>query len=238
MALEMQAQTKAGKSTQSQIPVSEIRDGVAILNDGTMRATLMVSSVNFALKSQEEQDAIVFAYQDFLNSLDFPVQITVSSRKMDITPYLESVRLLRDKQQNDLLRLQMDEYINFIGELVKGSNIMTKTFFVTVPFSVQQSRKESSLGKVMKGFRGAAGKHSMTDEEFEHNRSQLMQRVNQVALGLRAFGLRLVPLQTQELLELYYTMYNPKTSRNQRLRNAAELRVAETTTSPTKKEAK
>ena len=224
----MQAQKKRGKSTQSQIPVSEIRDGVAILNDGTMRATLMVSSVNFALKSQDEQDAIVFAYQDFLNSLDFPIQITISSRKMDITPYLENVRLLRDKQQNDLLRLQMDEYINFIGELVKGSNIMTKTFFATVPFSVQQSTKEGPVSKIMKGFKGAAGRHSMTDEEFEHNRSQLMQRVNQVAMGLRSFGLRLVPLQTQELLELYYTMYNPKTSRNQRLRNASELRVAET----------
>ncbi|MAF80416.1 hypothetical protein CL628_00195 [bacterium] len=227
MALEMQAQKKEGKSTQSQVPVSEIRDGVTILNDGTMRATLMVSSVNFALKSQEEQDAIVFAYQDFLNSLDFPVQITISSRKMDITPYIESVRILRDKQQNDLLRLQMDEYIKFIEELVKGSNIMTKTFFVTIPFSVQQSRKESPVGKIFKGFKGATGKHTMTDEEFEHNRSQLMQRVNQVALGLRSFGLRLVPLQTQELLELYYTMYNPKTSRAQRLRNAAELRVAE-----------
>lgn len=228
MSLEMQPQTKKGKSTQSQIPVAEIRDGVAILTDGTMRATLMVSSVNFALKSQDEQDAIVFAYQDFLNSLDFPIQITISSRKMDITPYLENVRLLRDKQQNDLLRLQMDEYINFIGELVKGSNIMTKTFFTTVPFSVQQSTKEGPLSKIMKGFKGATGRHNMTDEEFEHNRSQLMQRVNQVALGLRSFGLRLVPLQTQELLELYYTMYNPKTSRNQRLRNASELRVAET----------
>lgn len=227
MALEMQSPNNKGKASQQMIPVSEIRDGVTILNDGTMRATLMVSSVNFALKSQEEQDAIVFAYQDFLNSLDFPVQVTISSRKMDITPYLESVRTLRDKQQNDLLRLQMDEYINFIGELVKGSNIMTKTFFVTVPFSVQQSRKEGFFSKITKGVKGAAGKHVIDEEEFEHNRSQLMQRVNQVALGLRSFGLRLVPLQTQELLELYYTMYNPKTSRNQRLRNAAELRVTE-----------
>lgn len=229
MAQEMQKPTAKGKPSQTLVPVKEIRDGVAILNDGTMRVTIMVSSVNFALKSQEEQDAIVYAYQDFLNSLDFPIQLTVSSRKMDITPYLEQVKVLRDKQNNELLRLQMDEYINFVTELVKNSNIMTKTFFVTVPFSVQQSTKEGFLGRFTKGIRGAAGAHTMTDDEFEHNRSQLMQRVNQVAIGLQAFGLRLVALKTQELLELYYTSYNPLTSRNQRLRNVGQLNVQEVT---------
>jgi hypothetical protein len=228
MPQEMQKPLTRGKPAQQLIRLQEIRDGVAVLNDGTMRSTLMVSSVNFALKSQEEQDAIIFAYQDFLNSLDFPIQITVSSRKMDITPYLELVKELRDKQMNELLRLQMTEYINFIGELVKNSNIMTKTFFITVPFSLQQSKKEGYFSKVVKSTKSAAGRHTMNDEEFEHNRAQLLQRVNQVAISLRSLGLRLVPLQTQELLELYYTMYNPITSRNQRLRNAAELRVQET----------
>ncbi len=223
----MQSKKASAKATQQLIRVAEIRDGVAILNNGTMRMTLMVSSVNFALKSQEEQDAIVYAYQDFLNSLDYPLQITVSSRKMDITPYLEQVRELRDKQQNELLRLQMDEYINFVGELVKNSNIMTKSFFVTVPFSVQQSKKGNPLENIFKGAKGAAGKHTVTDEEFEHNRAQLLQRVNQIAMGLRGMGLRVVPLQTQELLELYYNMYNPTTSRNQRLHNAGQLRVEE-----------
>lgn len=226
----MQKNTAKGKPSQTLVPVKEIRDGVAILNDGTLRGTLMVSSVNFALKSQEEQDAIVYAYQDFLNSLDFPIQLTVSSRKMDITPYLEQVKELRDKQQNELLRLQMDEYINFVTELVKNSNIMTKTFFVTVPFSVQQSTKEGFFGKFFKGVKGAAGAHTVSDEEFEHNRAQLMQRVNQVAIGLQAFGLRLVALKTQELLELYYTAYNPLTSRNQRLRNVGQLQVKEIVT--------
>lgn len=229
MPQEMQKPNTKGKPSQTLVPVKEIRDGVAILNDGTLRATLMVSSVNFALKSQEEQDAIVYAYQDFLNSLDFSVQITVASRKMDITPYLEQVRELRDKQNNELLRLQMDEYINFVTELVKDSNIMTKTFFVTVPFSVQQSTKEGFLGRITKGVKGAAGAHTMSDDEFEHNRAQLMQRVNQVAIGLQAFGLRLVALKTQELLELYYTSYNPLTSRNQRLRNVGQLQVSEMT---------
>jgi hypothetical protein len=227
MAQEMQKGTKKGKASQTLVPIKEIRDGVAVLNDGTMRMTLMVSSVNFALKSQEEQDAIVYAYQDFLNSLDFPIQLTISSRKMDITPYLAEVRELRDKQQNELLRLQMDEYINFVGELVKTSNIMTKTFFVTIPFSVQQSTKEGFFSRFTKGIKGAAGAHTMSDQEFEHNRSQLMQRVNQVAIGLQAFGLRLAVLKTQELLELYYTAYNPLTSRNQRLRNVGQLEVRE-----------
>ncbi|MDP3997218.1 MAG: hypothetical protein Q8P73_01825 [bacterium] len=226
--MEMQSKQSKGKPTQQLIRIAEIRDGVTILNDGTMRATLMVSSINFALKSQEEQDAIIYAYQDFLNSLDFSVQITMSSRKMDITPYLEEVKVLRDKQQNELLRLQMDEYINFVGELVKESNIMTKTFFVTVPFSVQQSTKEGQVAKIFKGAKRATGKVQMNDDEFEHNRAQLMQRVNQIAMGLRGLGLRLIPLQTQELLELYYNMYNPTTSRNQRLHNAGQLKVIET----------
>jgi hypothetical protein len=229
MAHEMQKAAMKGKPSQTLVPVKEIRDGTAILNDGTMRMTLMVSSVNFALKSQEEQDAIVYAYQDFLNSLDFPVQLTVSSRKMDITPYLAQIKELRDKQQNELLRLQMDEYINFVTELVKNSNIMTKTFFITIPFSVQQSTKEGFLSRFTKGIKGAAGAHMMSDQEFEHNRAQLMQRVNQVAIGLQAFGLRLVTLKTQELLELYYTSYNPLTSRNQRLRSVGQLQVKELT---------
>jgi len=225
---EMQKNNKKGKPSQQLIRVAEIRDGVAILNDGTMRSTLMVSSVNFALKSKDEQDAIIYAYQDFLNSLDFPIQVTISSRKMDITPYLEKVKTLHEKQQNELLRLQMNEYINFVAELVKNSNIMTKTFYVTVPFSVQQSKKEGPLSKIRKSTRAAAGKYKMNDEDFEHNRAQLLQRVNQIAISLRSLGLRLVPLQTQELLELYYNMYNPNTSRNQNLHNVGQLRIQET----------
>ena len=189
----------------------------------------MVSSVNFALKSQDEQDAIIYAYQDFLNSMDYPLQVTVTSRKMDITPYLEQVRELKEKQENELLRLQMEEYMNFVGELVKNSNIMTKSFFVTIPFSVQQSSKEGFFGKVRKGAKSVAGKHVISDEEFEHSRAQLLQRVNQVAMGLRGMGLRVVPLQTQEMLELFYNAYNPNTSRNQRLHNAGQLKVQELT---------
>jgi hypothetical protein len=225
---EMQSPSPKGTPSQKLIQIAEIRDGITILADSSMRATLMVSSINFALKSEDEQNAIIYAYQDFLNSLDFPVQITVSSRKLDIVPYLEEIKARRDKQLNELLRLQMDEYINFVSELVKNSNIMTKTFFITIPFSITQSKKEGVFGRLFKGVKGATGKLAMSDQEFEHNRSQLLQRVEQVAVGLRAMGLRLVPLQTSELLELFYNLYNPVTSRNQRLRNVGQLKVQET----------
>src|SRR5688500_13083917 len=130
MADDMRKEAQGGKRTQDLVLLSSVRDGIAVLNDGTMRATVIVSSLNFALKSEDEQNAIIFAFQDFLNALDFPTQITVMSRKLDITPYLEDMRARQARQTNELLRLQMGEYINFVAELVKGSDIMTKTFLV------------------------------------------------------------------------------------------------------------
>lgn len=227
MAEEMLSAKIKGKASQDLVQLSEIRDGVAILPNGTMRSILMVSSINFALKSEDEQSAIIYAYQEFINALDFGIQITVSSRKLDINPYLEEVKALRDKQLNELLRVQMSEYINFVGELVKDSNIMSKTFFITIPFAVTQSKKEGFFQGIFKGVKSATGHHVMTNEEFEHNKNQLFQRVEQVAIGLRGLGLRVVPLQTQEVLELFYNMYNPTTSRNQRLRRIGELKVEE-----------
>lgn len=228
MENEMITKNKKGKPTQTLIPLREIRDGVLVLKDGTMRVILMVSSINFALKSEEEQDAIVFAYQDFLNALDFPIQITISSRKADITPYLEEVKRLREEQKNELLRVQMGEYINFVGELVKDSNIMTKTFFVTIPFSVTQTKQTGIIEKIFSGAKAASGKQKLSDQEFEHFRSQIFQRAEQIATGLRGIGLRVVPLKTPELLELMYNFYNPKTSRNQRLHDTAQLKIEET----------
>lgn len=229
MALsDMLYPSSKGRPSQSLVQISEIRDGILILNDGTMRSVIMISSVNFALKSEDEQNAIVYAYQEFINSLDFSIQLTVSSRKMDITEYLEEVKRLRDLQKNELLHLQMTEYINFISELVKGSNIMTKTFFVTIPFSVTQNKREGMFGRVSKGAKSTVGKHVMSDIEFEHNKTQLLHRVQQVAIGLSGIGLRVAPLKTQELLELFYNYYNPGTSRNQRLRNVTDLTLEET----------
>lgn len=226
----MRDSEKKNSPTQSLVQLSEVRDGIIVLADGTLRSILMVSSLNFALKSEEEQNAIVFAFQGFLNSLDFPVQITVMSRKLDITPYLEELRQRKNQQQNELLRLQMEEYSNFVAELVKGNDIMTKSFFVTVSFSVQQSKQTGVVGRVLKGLQSLrrTKKTAVTDEDFEHYRTQLLLRVEQVAIGLQGVGLRLMPLKTQEVLELFYDVLNPVTSRNHRLQNVAKLRFKET----------
>jgi len=226
----MLEKNQKGKPSQDLVQLLAVRDGVAVLGNNTLRATLIVSSLNFALKSEEEQDAIIYAFQGFLNSLDFPVQILVMSRKLDITPYLEELGALKDQQKNELLRLQMAEYINFISELVKGGNIMTKTFFVTVSFAMTQSRQLNALEKLTKSMQGIGkSRKPFTDTEFEHYKKQLMQRVEQVAVGLRGVGLRVAPLQTQEVLELFYSMLNPRTSRNLRLHNVAKLDVKEAT---------
>jgi len=218
-----------GKSSQELVQITAVRDGVVVLGNNTLRATLIVSSLNFALKSEEEQDAIIYAFQGFLNSLDFPVQILVMSRKLDITSYLEELDSRKERQKNELLRLQMAEYINFISELVKGGNIMTKTFFVSVSFAMAQSRQLNTLEKLAKTWQGIGkGNKPFTDVEFEHYKKQLMQRVEQVAVGLRGVGLRVAPLQTQEVLELFYSILNPVTSRNLRLHNVAKLSVEET----------
>jgi hypothetical protein len=218
-----------GRAAQQLVQLEEVRDGVAVLSDKTMRAILMVSSINFALKSEDEQNAIIYAFQDFLNSLDFQTQICIVSRKLDIAPYLEELRQRKERQGNELLRMQMDEYINFVSELVKGSDIMTKSFLVVVPFSLQQSRQEGLADKLLKGAQAAAGKPAkLSDEDFTHYKAQLMQRVEQAAIGLRGVGLRVVPLQTQEVLELFYNMFNPVTSRNQRLPNVLSLNIKET----------
>jgi len=227
--MAMLEKNQKGKSSQQLVQLNEVRDGVAVMSNNTLRSILIVSSLNFALKSEDEQNAIIYAFQGFLNALDFPVQILVMSRKLDITPYLEDLEGRKDRQQNELLRLQMNEYINFITELVKGSNIMTKTFFVTVSFSLAQSKQMGSFEKLTKALQGI-GKSSkpFTDAEFEHYRKQLMQRVEQVAVGLRNVGLRVAPLQTQEVLELFYDMLNPTTARNMRLHNVAQISTEET----------
>ena len=151
------------------------------------------------------------------------------SRKLDVTPYLEELKGRKERQGNELLRLQMEEYINFVSELVKGSDIMTKTFLVTVPFSVQQSRQDNFLERFLKSLQNIGKKSpKISEADFVHYRSQLLQRVEQVAVGLRGMGLRLVPLQTQEMLELFYDILNPATSRNQPLGNVSQLKVAET----------
>lgn len=198
---------KSGTSTQRYLYISEIKDDVAVLKDGGMRAVLMVSSINFDLKSSKEQDAIIYTYQDFLNSLDFTVQVLIRSRKLNINNYLDALRQQSREQTNELLRLQTDEYINYISELIHLSNIMSKTFYIIIPFAPVEAN-QGFFDKIQAAFKPQeVVKHKQ--EEFKKYKTQLWHRVNHVMMGLRRAGIYMAPLNTQELIELFYNTYNP-----------------------------
>jgi type IV secretory pathway VirB4 component len=187
-------------STQQFLEIEDIKEGVLILKDKSLRGVLVVSSLNFALKSEEEQNAIIYQFQNFLNSLDFPVQIYIQSRKLNITGYLEKLKELEREQKNELLKIQAKEYISFIENLVAESSIMSKNFYLVVPFFPAPlpgvgKREKSSV---------------LSDEEFERAKNQLWQRIEFVAQGLRRCGLFCTPLNTLELIELFWSIYHPK----------------------------
>ncbi len=204
------------KPAQDLVPIKEVRDGVVVLKDGGMRMVLMVSSLNFALKSEDEQTAILLQFQSFLNSLDFSTQIFIQSRRLDIRPYLATLQARLKDQLGDLMRIQIEEYIEFIRAFTESTSIMTKTFFVVVPYSSAVASSGSSSGGMLGGMFGGKNKKdaSRTVSEndvahFEEARSQLEQRANVVKQGLIRTGVRAVPLGTEELIELYYKMFNP-----------------------------
>ncbi len=196
------------QSTQQIVDIDRIRDDIVILKDGTLRAILMCSSLNFALKSQEEQDAIIYQYQNFLNSLDFPIQFVVHSRKLNISHYLDEIKEHLKKQKNELLRAQTEEYIDFIDSFVKTYNVMSKTFYVVVPFTKEEENSGGFFSRLFSG--GQKSFVKMSDEEFEKYKNQLLQRVDNVISGLRSIGIRSEMLQEEELLELFFDMYNPE----------------------------
>ena len=197
-----------GASTQKYVDVEEIRDGVIVLKNGALRSVLLVSSVNFDLKSTEEQDAIVGQYQSFLNSLDFPTQIVISSRKLNIKPYLEFLKNKESQQRNELLRLQISEYMNFIKNLTEVSNIMSKFFYIVVPFSPVETKEGGLFKKISSVFNP---KQAITQkrEAFETYENQLWQRVDHIIAGLSGIGVKVTPLSTGEIVELLYNSYNP-----------------------------
>lgn len=196
------------KSSTSQIiDIADIRDGVIILNNKALRAILMVSSINFALKSKDEQKAIIYAFQQFLNSLDFPIQILVQSRSLDIENYLKMLKEKEESQENELLRLQTAEYSEFVKGLVKMANIMKKSFYIIVPFAPIETKTEPFFQKIFKAFKPAK-KVVFTEEAFFRYKEQLWQRVDHVANGLAGMGLNLEPLTTENILELFYNLYN------------------------------
>ena len=197
----------AKPSTQQFLEIDQIREGVIVLKDKTLRGVMMVSSLNFALKSDDEQTAIIYQFQNFLNSLDFSCQIVVQSRRLNITGYLDKLAKLERKQKNELLKVQTKEYRSFIKSIISGGTIMSKTFYVIVPFFLTEI-KEKNTGKLIK----KAVIPSLTEEEFQRCKTQLWQRMEYLALGLRRCGLRSVLLSTEELIELFWSLYHPKES--------------------------
>ena len=189
-------------STQDFLSFDQIREGIIILKNKGLRSILMVSSLNFALKSADEQNAILYQFQNFLNSLDFSCQILVFSRNLNITGYLEKLEEIEKKEENELLQLQVGEYRKFIDQIMKGGDIMQKTFYVIVPFSVSENQFSDQKRRMSKIT-------ELTEEVFQRSKEQLLQRVEFVAMGLGSCGLQAVPLNTLEIAELFWGMYHP-----------------------------
>ncbi|OHA92563.1 MAG: hypothetical protein A2665_02425 [Candidatus Zambryskibacteria bacterium RIFCSPHIGHO2_01_FULL_46_30] len=196
-------------ATQEFVPIKEVRDGVVLLKDGGMRLIILCSSLNFALKSEDERRAILLQFQDFLNSLDFSIEIVIQSRKLDIRPYIALLEGQEKAQTNSLMKIQVREYIEFIRSFTENTNIMSKNFFIVVPYSpailtTSQSRITSRLGFGTKRERVAA-----TEASFDENRSQLEERLSVVEQGLIRTGIRVARLGTEEVIELFYKAFNP-----------------------------
>lgn len=195
--------------TQSFVPIQEVRDGIIILKDGSMRAILMTSSVNFALKSEDEQKSIIYQFQNFLNSLNFDMQIFVQSRNLDIRPY---VSLLEDRlkvQTDDLMKIQIREYIQFVRSFTEQANIMTKRFFIVVPYtpvSTNVTRAKSGLFGFKKN---TAKENKAMSDAFAESRTQIAQRIDVILSGVARTGVRAVQLGTEEVIEVFYQLFNP-----------------------------
>ncbi|MBI2086785.1 MAG: hypothetical protein HYT69_01275 [Candidatus Zambryskibacteria bacterium] len=212
--------TAATNATQEFVPIKEVRDGIVILKDGGMRGILLCSSMNFSLKSADEKNAILFQFQDFLNSLDFSIEILVQSRKLDIRPYIALLEEQEKEQSNNLMKIQVREYIEFIKNFTESTNIMTKHFFVVIPYSPTILNPAAASGIVSTfdfrqrlGFGGQVGNNSENalagEAAFDENRSQLEERLSVVEQGLVRTGIRVARLGTEEVIELFYKAFNP-----------------------------
>lgn len=216
-------------STQNSLEIAAVRDGIVIMNDGSFRSVVMAKSINFDLMSQGEQEAVEYSYQSFLNSLYFDVQILIRSRKIDMGPYLERLSKVRTDMDNMLLGMLMEDYIFFIDDLVQQTNIMSKEFYIVVPYfgQVDAAKALESSKKLFSGLLGGDKKAVVTVDEsaLEKAKTELTNRVQNVINGLLQMGVQAIPLDTQELIELYYNAYNPDTATRQTLKQADQLTV-------------
>lgn len=213
-------------STQKHLEIAEIKNDTVILRDGTLRGVLLVSSVNFFLKSEDEQNATIQAYMQFLNTIDYPLQVLVQSRKYDISKYLKHLEQLESQQTNDLLKLQMTDYRQFVGELVQLGDIMDKKFYTVIPYDPTTDTRRGFFKQMYEVF-FAAGELRLKNEQFLKRKHMLDQRIGNVMSGLVGMGLNTVRLDTQSLIELFYSTYNPETASNQRMAPITDLQLEE-----------
>lgn len=217
-------------STQNTLQIAEVRDGVVIMNDGSFRSVVMAKSINFDLMSHQEQEAVEYSYQGFLNSLYFPIQIFVRSQKVDLQPYIARLDKIRTEHDNMLLSLLMEDYIGYIDNLSSQTNIMDKKFYIVIPFFpvIDTTNKAVAQSKnFLTGFGGLFDKkdqHVIINEpDLENAKTELRNRVQAVLSGLQQCSIQGLPLDTQELIELYYDTYNPDTATRQQLKNFGDL---------------
>ncbi|MEI6480380.1 MAG: hypothetical protein WCO12_02550 [bacterium] len=197
------------KATQEFVPIKEIHDGIVILKDDSMRALVMASSLNFALKSADEQQSIIYQFQNFLNSLNFSIELFMQSRRLDIRPYIALLEARYKEQTSDLLKIQTREYIEFVKSFTESTNVMTKVFFVVVPYSPPALfAKDTKFENILKS-KTKEEKATSKTEAFEEARTQLEQRISVVEQGLTRCGIRVAQLGTEELVEVFYKLFNP-----------------------------
>ena len=213
-------------SSQNTLQIAEIRDGIVIMHDGSFRTVLMAQSINFDLMSPEERDGVEYAYQNFLNSLYFDIQVYVHSSIIDMGPYIEKLAKIRTEHDNLLLAVMMDDYINFVGAITDQTNVMDKKFYVIVPY--YNNLESVAIKKSGKSFFttvfGQKDKQiTINEKTLEEAKTELTKRAATVMDGLQECGVKSIPLNTEELIELYYDSYNPDTATRQRLKNFSEV---------------
>lgn len=221
-----QVQKKGGvrPSTQRHLPFAEIRDNIVIMKDGTLRVVILASSLNFALKSEDEQKGIVQGYVSFINSIDYELQIVVQSRKLNIENYLKKLDNLARQQDNELLRKQTKSYRSFISKLVQEADIMDKKFFVVVPFSPYSNKRKSFWTRFQEVLTPASAV-SLSQSKFEKYTIDVERRVRSVLSGLQGVGLETRVLDTQALIELYYNTYNPVSKQQKRITDIDQMQI-------------
>lgn len=216
------AKAKPGPATQRYLDIAEIRDDMVILRDGTVRGVLLVSSINFALKSSEEQEAVIQAYMTFLNTLEYPVQIVIHSRKMNIDAYVASLNEQQKKTGNDLLRAQIADYRAFVTELVTLGEIMQKRFYCVVPYDPVSNKRKNFFTRLGEAVSPVAAAN-LNRKQLKDRVEQLARRIATVEGSLSSMGLASVRLDTQGLIELYYTAYNPDVFDSQKLSDLSKI---------------